>query len=540
MFFSIIGGLGLFLLGMGFLSEGLQNVAGNGLRRLVAIVTGNRFMAVGIGALVTTIIQSSSITTVMVVGFVNSGFMTLAQAIGVIMGANIGTTITGWLLVLRIGAAGLPMLGIAALFYRFSRKEWIRFVALAIMGLGMVFFGLELMKNGFAPIRDMPFFMELFALFTTDSYGGVIMCALMGCILTILVQSSSATLGITIGLASTGVIGFETAAALVLGENIGTTATAMVASAGANTNARRAAWAHFIFNVTGVFWITLLFRPYIEIIKAVTPTGAAFDFTASIAAVHTGFNVMNTLLFMPLIPVLDRLLHRLVPDKVLKEPPHLTHLDVRLIETPVIGLEQARVEVLLMGDMVSKMMTRLAGIISGDIEEEEQIRKVFHAEEVLDVIQKEIVQFLTDILALKLAPESALESRKLLHIADEYESVSDYAANLLKFLLKLQNEQDNLSEEGRKALIELIGDTIDYLQFINRAFHGRHVEVLRDSKTWMDSLMFKVKKARKNHMSLISEGAATPLNSVVFTEMLNSFRRINDHLYNIAEALEER
>ena len=215
---QVVGGLGIFLLGMKNMSEGMQAISGPKLRQMINMATGNRFMAIGMGTLVTCIVQSSSITTVMVVGLVNISVMNLTQAFGVIMGANIGTTITGWVLVLEIGKWGLPILGIAAFFFLFWKGEKIRYLAMGIMGLGMIFFGLELMKNGFKPLRTDPEFIGWFSKFTTDSYFGVLKCCMAGAVLTALVQSSSATLAITIGLATTGIITYPTAAALVLGE----------------------------------------------------------------------------------------------------------------------------------------------------------------------------------------------------------------------------------------------------------------------------------------------------------------------------------
>ena len=246
MAFDVVAGLGVFLLGMKYMSEGLQTIAGRRLRTMIGAATSNRFMGMAVGTGVTCLVQSSSVTTVMVVGFVNAGFMTLTQAIGVIMGANIGTTITGWIIALKIGKYGLPIMGVAALVFAFAKKDRLKFLAMAVMGVGMVFFGLELMKNGFKPIRGMEEFESWFSVFQANSYFGVLKCAAVGCILTMVVQSSSATLGITIGLASTGVIPFHTAAALVLGENIGTTITAYLASIGTTTNAKRAAYAHVV------------------------------------------------------------------------------------------------------------------------------------------------------------------------------------------------------------------------------------------------------------------------------------------------------
>lgn len=356
---TVLGGLGIFMLGMKYMSEGIQAVAGNSLRRLISLVTDNRVMAVGAGTLVTMLVQSSSVTTVIVVGLINAGLMQLHQAVGVIIGANIGTTITGWILVLKVGVYGLPMVGASALVYLFSRRDRPRFIAMAVMGLGMIFFGLELMKNGFAPMADNPAFIGAFSWFDAGSYTGVLKCVLVGCIVTMIVQSSSATLGITIGLASTGVIPFTSAAALVLGENIGTTVTVLIASIGGMTDARRAAYAHVLFNVIGVFWITLIFQWYIGVVASVVATtqGAnpmlislatasspavfAASVTAGIALTHTGFNVLNTMLFLPFLPRYARLLERFVPDPEYKEVSRLRHLDARSIDSPVLASSRA-------------------------------------------------------------------------------------------------------------------------------------------------------------------------------------------------------
>lgn len=243
MVFGITGGLGIFLLGMKNMSEGMQAVAGERMRKLINAVTNNRIVACGVGIAVTSLIQSSSVTSVMVLGMVNAGLMNLTQAIGVILGADIGTTITGWILVLEVARYGMPIIGLSSFFFLFSKRDSVRYTAMLILGLGMVFFGLQLMKEGFYPLREMPGFIVWFSKFTPTSYFGVLRCCIIGAMVTALIQSSSATLGITMGLVGTGVINFETAAALVLGENIGTTITACLASIGGSTNAKRTACA---------------------------------------------------------------------------------------------------------------------------------------------------------------------------------------------------------------------------------------------------------------------------------------------------------
>ncbi|MCK4959572.1 MAG: Na/Pi cotransporter family protein, partial [Planctomycetes bacterium] len=466
-FFGVIGGLGIFLLGMKNMSEGMQAVAGEKLRRLINAVTNNRILACGVGTVMTMLVQSSSITTVMVIGMVNAGIMNLVQAIGVILGANIGTTITGWILVIKIGKYGLPLLGISALFFLFSKRDRVRYVASFFLGLGMIFFGLQLMKNGFAPLKELPEFTEWFSRFSPHNYFGVLKCCMVGAILTAIVQSSSATLGITISLAYIGVIDYPTAAALVLGENIGTTITAYLASLGASSNAKRASYAHMVINIIGVLWITAVFSAYTALIIKIVGTdpgtgiaaedgGLTYPFsTTAIAATHTGFNVVNVLIFLPFIGWLNKLLYFLVPEKAHKEVPHLRFIDVRMLDTPAISIQQSRKEVLRMGEHVEKMLSRLRLVIVDDKPNEKSESKIFHREEVLDIVQKEIVEFLTDLLSGTVPHDVMNSGRMQLRMADEYESISDYLTNILKLKLKLRDSDLKMTDAARREILDL-------------------------------------------------------------------------------------
>ena len=548
MLFQVIGGLGIFLLGMKYMSEGVQATASERLRSLISAVTNNRFIAVTVGVLFTCLVQSSSVTTVMVVGLVNSGVMTLLQAIGVILGANIGTTITGWILVLKVGKYGLPLLGVTSFFFLFSKNERIRFVAMTIMGIGMVFFGLELMKNGFKPMRSEPSFVEWFSMFDASTYFGIIKSALVGCLLTFLVQSSSATLAITMGLASTGMINFESAAALVLGENIGTTITAWLASLGATRNAKRAAYAHVTFNIIGVTWIIILFPTYIMLVKAflgldpgqmVMANGSeTFPYIIlGIATVHTGFNVANTLLFIPLIGYLEKLLCKLVPDKKEKEVHHLTRLDSGLVETPVIAIEHSRAEILKMGKIVDEMMIHLKEATGGEKADDFHVKKIFHKEEALDVVQNEISIFLTGLLASEISTNIAEEGRQQLHMADEYESISDYIAKILKLHLRLKNENLQLPEKERDDIFALHDAVDGYLELVNTAFENRYREIMVKAGPQSDTITHIVRQIRTQHIARLSDTPIEPQITMIFADMLNDYRRVKDHTLNIAEAL---
>jgi len=548
MLLNVLGGLGLFLLGMKNMSEGMQTVAGNRLRRLIGAATANRLFATGVGLLSTCLVQSSSVTTVMTVGFVNAGLMTLRQAIGVIMGANIGTTITGWILVIRVGKYGLPMLGIAAFFYLFSRKEKWRYFAMVVMGLGMIFFGLELMKNGFAPIKTMPQFEVWFSMFAADSYFGVLKCAFVGCVLTLIVQSSSATLGITMGLASTGVIRFETAAALVLGENIGTTITAYLASLGATTNAKRAAYGHIVFNVIGVLWITALFQPYMIIVKQFLHVDPGImvlvdgketfpHVIKGIATVHSGFNVVNTLVFLPLVPLIANSLTRLVPDKHHKEAPHLTHLDIHILETPVIGVEQCRVELMRMGEHITRMLEQLKIVLANSEMTGDLSNKILHREEVLDIMQKEVTVYVTHLLSSNVPLSTADEARRQLRIADEYESVGDYIANIVKHYLRLESAGFELPEHERDTILDLHDRIASYAELVNSGYSENHPDVISKADARGMAITGHIQRVHDQHLANLSKTRVEPIVSTAYFDILNAYRRVENHLFNIAQAL---
>ena len=551
--FGLVGGLGIFLLGMKYMSEGMQAVAGDNLRRLISAVTNNRFLAVGVGTMVTCCVQSSSITTVLVVGSVNSGVMSLSQAVGVIMGANIGTTITGWILVLKIGEYGLPLLGVMALAYLFVKGDRWRFWALTLMGVGMIFFGLETMKDACSGIEGMKEFKAWFEYFQADNYLGVMKCAIAGCVLTMVVQSSSATLGITIGLASSGVIPFETAAALVLGENIGTTITAYLASLGATVNARRAAYFHMIFNVTGVLWITMLFPWYMDLVKWVVTADIAHsvttvvdgeqvvnypNVTVGIAATHSIFNVANVLLFLPFLTYFVRLLERLVPSKDFKEKPHLTDLDVRMLETPLLAIEQSRAELLKMGDGCEKMLDWLRTLLEQKEQDKSLVDRMQRREQVLDNIQDEVAVFITNLLAGNVTHAVADEARQQIRIADEYESVSDYIISIMKFQRRLQKDELQFTDNQLAQLKELHDMTFDYVHRVNEAYQQRNTEISANLDTAEKHLRKKIKSLRNLHLERLSaNGMVAPSVSVAYMAALNSYARVRDHSQNIAEAI---
>lgn len=530
----VIGGLGIFLLGMNYMSNGLQTVAGDKLKWLVNKVANNRVFATIIGTFITVIIQSSSITTVMVVGFVNAGIMTLKQSIGIIMGTNIGTTITGWVLIVNIGKFGLPIIGVAALVSLFVKKDKIKYVATIIMGLGMIFFGLQLMTDGFAPIRDIPEFVSWFQIFSATTYFGVLKCILLGAFLTIVVQSSSATLGITIGLAITGVISFQTAAALVLGENIGTTITAYLASLGANTAAKRAAYAHIIFNVFGGVWVFSIFPFYINFIEILANDSSVGK---KIALTHTMFNVLNVLVFLPFVGYFAKFLEKIVPEE--KEVSiKLTKLDERMFETPILVIDQSKREIINMGLILQDMFETLREVIVKDYDKNHpQVRKIFNEEANLDVIQKEISGFLIKVFNTDLSVPNVIKARKYLSLCDEYESISDYIMNISKLRLKLLDNKLNLSEEKKRDMLSMQDKVLEYFNTVNSYFIMDKTNIMPKSIEMNKNTIDYFKKLREMHHERLSQCQVEPLLSTSYMDILNAYRRMKDHIFDITEII---
>ncbi|MCK5148648.1 Na/Pi cotransporter family protein [bacterium] len=535
MFIGAIGGLGIFLLGMKYMSEGMQSIAGSRLRSLIRAVTDNRFVAAGVGASITAMIQSSSVTTVMVVGFVNAGLMNLRQAVGVIMGTNIGTTITAWLIAVHIADYGLPILGLAAFFFLFSKNERVRNVSMVFLGLGMVFFGLELMKNGLYPLRSMPEVHAALAAFQPDTIWGLFKCILIGGLVTAIIQSSSATVAITITLATTGTLSYETAIALVLGQNIGTTITAALASLGASTNAKRTALAHFLFNMTGVVIMIPLFHQYLWLLSQISPD--TLPIATRIATAHSFFNIFVLVLLLPTINPFARLVTRLMPDSKSKEKHHLTYLDVRLLDSAAIAIQQSRSEVHKMGDESLKMMDGLREAIVDPKANKKRDDRIFHKENTIDVIQKEVVEFISKLMSGSQAHQVTDEARKQLRIADEYESISDYIAGILKLICRLKESELKLSEAGHKELIELHDLVATYLQFVAMAYQNKDTDIFVKAQSDCGSMIHGIKRNKSNHLERLEANQTTPMVSLIYMDLMNAYRRLLDHTYNVAEVL---
>ncbi|MBN1575528.1 MAG: Na/Pi cotransporter family protein [Chitinispirillaceae bacterium] len=532
---NLIGGLCIFLLGMKYLSDGVQAVAGERMRKMIAMVTDNRLAACGTGLFVTSIIQSSSVTTVMLVGLVNAGVMTLQQSIGVILGADIGTTVTAWIVAVKITKYGLLITGISGFFYLFTKNGRRRFVAMLIMGLGMIFFGLLLMEKGVEPFRDHAGFVALFSSFSPKTFFGVIKCVLVGALVTATIQSSSATIAITITLARTGVIDFDTSVALVLGQNIGTTITAFMASLGATINARRVAYAHILIKILAVLLTIPFFFLYLNFLKMIMPNNV--EIATRVALAHTIFNILLVTAFLPFTHYLNRFLMYFFKEKPGREVTALTRLDIRLLENSMISIEQSRSEIIRMGEIVGTMMGSLRVVLTDGDGKKERMETLFNQEELLDSMQKEIVVFLTQLLTLELIPTIAKEAHEQLRRADEYESISDYVVAILKLHLRLENARLTLDKEETGDILELHAAVEEYYRLIYEAHRNRDVNILITARPQGDAITHLFRQMRSRHLSKLSTKQLDPLICTLYPDILAGYRRVKDHLMNVAEAV---
>ncbi len=552
-FAAVLGGLGVFLLGMQQISEGLQAVAGPKMRKIVAAATTNRFAGISTGAIVTAIIQSSSVTTVMVVGMVTSGIMTLIQAINVIIGANIGTTITAWMVALfpKVGMTAIMLvIGVATIFYLFAKRESIKYLALIFLGLGFIFFGLDLLSGALDPIAESEELKTVMSSFSViDGNGsfymwGMIKCVAVGAIVTAIIQSSSAATGIAIILVARGSIEFYTAATLVLGMNIGTTITAWLAALGAPTNARRAALAHSLFNIVGVCILAPLFPICLPIANRTfgIDTMSVENLTFAVAGVHTAFNMINTCVFLPFIKLFAHLITKIIPDAKVRELPRLTVLNPMKL-APVVAVEQARKEVEQMSTRCEALLDDFRKILIGEGTPELE-NHIFHEEEEMDVLQHEVSQYLGVMMTTTLPSDVANRARMLLRVADEYESVSDEVAALLKQLIRVRRSNKTISERGRNELLELHDMCRTFATTVSEAFRQGKIyamDMLAHLHSDAAGISARIKEIRKEQMARTADYDPTLDVSclVVTLDMLNIYRRLKEDCLNVGEAMLE-
>lgn len=557
--FQSVGGLGLFLMGMNIMSEGLQKTAGNGLRKTLNILTSNRFMAILVGFFVTAIIQSSSATSVMVVGFVNAALMTLKQAIGVLLGANIGTTVTGWIVAFKIVKYSMPIIGIGVFLKFFAKNEKWKYIGDVIFGFGILFLGMQTMKMGFAPLRDAQGFIDFFTKVDGLSFSSIILGVIIGAFTTFIVQSSSATLGITIALASQGLLNFEGAISLLLGQNIGTTITAILASLGGNYQAKRAAIAHTLFNTLGVIIALILFYPFIKLIESLLPGSSNLTISTSaqvkefglalgtkpyisshIALAHTLFNIVNVIVFIPLISVLAAICVKLIPTPKLKNNDSavkFTYIDFDLIKTPSISIIETEKELLVMAERVNQSSLIVQEIINNNRDKTKLYDKVFKGEKIIDEYQRSIAEFLITVSSNSLSTDDATNIGNYLSFSHNLEKFADHLEHITLIFEKMDRNVLSLFEEEKNTVSNIFNENILFFKNSLSAFTEDVDATTFMNRSQVINRRIKklIKDAKLFHFERLSKRNYKKDTAIYFVDILNYLDGMRAQAYNISE-----
>ncbi|MBN2080260.1 MAG: Na/Pi cotransporter family protein [Spirochaetes bacterium] len=551
---TVLGGLGLFLFGMKVMSEALQKATGEKLRDILSKVTSNRFLGLLTGLGITALIQSSSATTVMLVSFVNAGLINLTQSVGIILGANIGTTVTGWIVALlgfkiQVTSFALPAVAIG-FFIRFLKNEKFEEWGEVILGFGLLFLGLDIMNSAVKDLRGSEAVMNIMSMVRADTLPSAVLVVLIGSAVTMVVQSSSATVAMTMALAVNGLIDFYTCCALILGENIGTTITAFLASMGASTTARRAARVHMLFNVLGVIWVLACFHWFfVPLVNWIVP-GDVFSPVAAerskviadhMAAFHTMFNVTNALVFLPFTGFLAKVATRLVPEKrgaVAAEEFHLKYIASPLLSTPAININQARLETRRMMGIAIEMFDMVMEVFGKPGEKlGVTVEDIQGRESTIDRLEKEISEYLVKISKDSISQDQSAEISMLLHAVNDCERIGDHCENLLKLVRRKYDGRLSFSDRAVEEIDEISLKVRELLMLIYDSLMRSPTGIMTTASVLENRINELRKELRTTHIERLNEGACDVPSGLVFIDMLTSFEKIGDHAFNIAEGI---
>jgi len=521
--FGSIGGLALFLYGLTLLSKGLQKAAGDKLRVILEKLTNRPIKGVFVGLIVTAIIQSSSITTVTLVGLLNSGLMNLEQGIGIILGSNIGTTVTAQIISLKIGTMFFPLIALGFFIFFFSKNEKYKYIGQIILGFGILFLGMHAMSSGLKPLRNDPFFINILASFSKVPVLGII----AGAVFTGIIQSSSATTGLVIAMGMDNIINLNSAISIILGANIGTCITVLIASIGSSLSAKRAAVSHLIFNTIGV----LLFFPFINQFAGIVSLTSS-NLPRQIANAHTIFNVIMAIIMLPAVGLLILLVKKVLPGEDIKIDKGARYLDENLLNTPSIAVGQAKKETLRMANIVKRMLQDSQEALF--TRERKFILPVLKNEESVDALDNVIESYLTKISGGSLSKKQSKEVAILVHSISDIERIGDHAHNIAELAEYMRKEKLYFSKIALEEL-KRIFDTTEESYF-------KAIEVLdkKDEKLGQVVLDLEItvdnmqRELEKNHYQRLKEGTCQPEVGPIYVDIIRNLERISDHAHNIA------
>ena len=553
---TLLGALGLFLYGMTLMSEGLQKVAGNRLRSILSAMTANSFTRVLTGPLITAIIQSSSATTVMIVSFVNAGLLSLTQAVGVIMGANIGTTVTSWLISLLgftadISMLSIPLVGLGFVFMMFKSQKR-KSIGEMIIGFALLFLGLTYLKNSVPDLGANPEALAFIQRWTDWGFFSILIFVLVGTVLTIILQSSSATVALTLVMASQGWIPFEIAAAMVLGENIGTTITANIAASVGNISAKRAALAHTVFNVFGVIWVLALYKPFLWLVaKIVVGLGGEDPFTSSasllyaISTVHTLFNITNTCILIWFTPQIVKLVTWIIKGRRDEEEVfRLRYIQGGMMSTAELSLEQAEQEVVHFSEIVKRKYANARQAVNEADNEnrfDELFKKLEHYEQITDRIEFEIAKYLSNIGEGELSQDGTNRMQAMYKIISELESIGDSGFNIGRILQRKNLHGQKFDEGAVKKInhmLDLVDTALDCMTANLRSGFQRIINIsnAQDAEHDINEYRDNLKEEHLRHIEAEESGY---LRGVYYMDLVSECERVGDFAINVSEALVE-
>ena len=523
MIFKFVGGLGMFLFGMDMMAKGLQQSAGGKMKQWLGVLTRNRLMAVLAGALITAVIQSSSATTVMVVGFVNAGLMSLYQAVGVIMGANIGTTITGQLITFKIDDYIPLFIIIGAALILFMKQEKRKEIGKIVFGFGLLFMGLSQMKDAMSPIAQTTFFQDLILTLEGNMFLGI----LVGAAMTAVVQSSSASTAILLSLAATGAISLQVAIPILFGNNIGTCVTALLSSLNANKVAKKAAFIHLSFNLIG----TLIFLPLINILSQVVMYMGG-DIDKQIANAHTIFNIVNAIILLPFAGVFVKLANLALKDKE-GEKPTINRLDRRFLETPAIAFEQAFQESLTMYDLAKENLTLSTNaLIDGKVT---NLKKIFKNESEINRLERELSTFLVSISSHDITEVDTNRIASMIKIISDIERIGDHSKNIAELAEEVSTSKLTFTSDALEELRLMYNYTIESINSSYASYKNNNRQKANDTMIFEENIDRLEELLRDKHIQRLSQNKCNAHSGAVFLDAISNFERIGDHSINIAE-----
>ena len=526
---SLLGGLALFLYGMKLMGEGLEKAAGDRLKRLLESLTRNPLMGLLVGVVFTMIIQSSSATTVMVVGFVNAGLLDLMQATGVILGANIGTTVTAWIVAGFQATAFMPLvllIGVAMIM--FLKKLKLQRIGQVVAGFGMLFVGMGMMSDAMKPLAESAEFARLMTAFSNP-----IMALLVGVAVTAIIQSSSASVGILEMLAIQGLVPLETSLYIIMGTNIGTCVTAMLSAVGATRTAKRAALIHLMFNVLGTLVVFIL----VSLLPVSTWIGHINGPALQIAVAHTSFKVFEVLCFVLLRKWLVKLVMILVPGEDKQgEGKSLKFLDDRILSTPPIAVAQICKEIERMGDIAIANLTRAMDAFFN--KDSSLINEVEQSEDVVNYLNHEITRYMVAAAQLDLPASDVEQLGEMFHVVNDLERIGDHAENMAEYANSRIEEEIPFSEDGLAELRDMLDKTVALFKLSMEAFHTRDQHLLPRVLVQEENIDDMEKTLQQSHVDRLTRGACTPRSGMIFSDMLSNLERVADHATNVAFSIQ--